>query len=238
MPTALERFQKFATIRTPEGCLLWTGYVTTDGYGRFGSGEPGRPKGAHAWSYTHFTGKDIKGSIDHLCHDPATCDGGDQCMHRRCVEPTHLADVTPRENTLRSNSMAARNARKTSCKRGHPFTEANTFIYKGRRICRACDRERSAARVKVRSERRRLEQATHCPRGHELTIDNTFLYRGWRGCLACAADWGSVSNGRKTHCKRGHAFTVENTKLVKHGRRCRACERERDSARTQARQAA
>lgn len=45
----------------------------------------------------------------------------------------HLEPVTPRVNTLRGAGVTAVNARKTSCKRGHPFAN-------GRRVCHQCRR--------------------------------------------------------------------------------------------------
>jgi hypothetical protein len=38
--------------------------------------------------------------------------------------------------------MTNANARKTHCKRGHEFTEVNTYIVDGMRRCRTCDRDR------------------------------------------------------------------------------------------------
>ncbi|MEU8829426.1 NUMOD4 motif-containing HNH endonuclease [Streptomyces sp900116325] len=35
------------------------------------------------------------------------------------------------------------NARKTHCPQGHPYDEANTYVNRGRRNCRACNRDRS-----------------------------------------------------------------------------------------------
>jgi hypothetical protein len=37
-------------------------------------------------------------------------------------------------------------ARITHCPQGHPYDEANTRMYEGRRYCRACARERARAR--------------------------------------------------------------------------------------------
>lgn len=40
--------------------------------------------------------------IDHLCHtDDPGCLGGNDCPHRRCVNPAHLEPVTPQGNSLR-----------------------------------------------------------------------------------------------------------------------------------------
>jgi hypothetical protein len=44
-------------------------------------------------------------------------------------------------NVARGVSLSALNARKTSCKRGHPFSPENTYVLGRSRSCRACNRE-------------------------------------------------------------------------------------------------
>ena len=188
-----ERF--WAKVDKTDTCWLWTGAIAgTTGYGSFYfNGSMG---GAHRFAYEHFVGPIPEGYwIDHLCRV------------RRCVNPDHLAVVTPRENAIyNSLSTAAFNARKTHCPRGHPYNDANTRIANRpsgntARICRAC-----------RSIRYFLNEKPKRPRRY-------------------------VNNADKTHCKRGHEFTPENTRLYtwKNGktiaRFCRACERIRERSR-------
>lgn len=89
--------------------------------------------------------------IDHVCHDPETCTAGDQCPHRRCVNPHHIACVPQKANVLRSNGPSARNAEKTHCKRGHEFTPENTHMVNLKRgqarRCRTCHVERQRQQV-------------------------------------------------------------------------------------------
>jgi hypothetical protein len=65
--------------------------------------------------------------IDHLCRN------------RRCVNPEHLEAVTHRENMVRGDTFAARNAAKTHCSKGHPLSGENLVNQKrGDRVCRIC----------------------------------------------------------------------------------------------------
>ena len=124
-------------------CWPWLGRTGSNGYGlaiRPGTHNQGTT--AHRLVYEVLVGEIPEGyTVDHICHDPETCKLATDCPHRRCVNPAHLKAVTARENTRRSNSAAARNARKTACDRGHAYTPENTYIYpSGGRACRTCQR--------------------------------------------------------------------------------------------------
>lgn len=85
-------------------------------------------------------------TIDHLCHGwDESCAGGPSCLHRRCIEITHLEAVTRRVNTLRGRSRYAINARKTHCDYGHEFSDANTYRRRDTpgRQCKTCNRVRA-----------------------------------------------------------------------------------------------
>lgn len=104
-----------------DGCWRWNGGAKNNGYGQY------RGATVQRYAYELFIGPIPAGlHIDHLCGT------------RDCVNPDHLEAVTKRENNLRSSSPAALNARKTHCKRGHEFNDANTAHYQGRRTCRTC----------------------------------------------------------------------------------------------------
>lgn len=78
--------------------------------------------------------------IDHLCRN------------RGCVNPDHLEAVTQRENILRGEGLAAANARKTHCPKGHPYSGENLYVVpsSGRRQCRICADARRALSAEVR----------------------------------------------------------------------------------------
>lgn len=133
------------------GHWLWTGKIDKDGYGRVKF--YGKMQAAHRWVWECVTGQVIPDGItlDHIC---ARMDPDNKVFLRRCVNPEHMDLVTGKENTQRASNH---NRDKTTCPRGHRYTEANTQ-YKTdkhgytRRRCRVCDREKKALRMKRKRE--------------------------------------------------------------------------------------
>lgn len=117
------------------GCWIWTGARYATGYGMFAFGRKGFV--AHRVAYLMCKGRYPQGlDLDHLCRV------------RPCCNPDHLEPVTRQENLRRSPLCPAS---RTHCPHGHEYDDANTYIYEGRRFCRACrrrhDRRRSAEKV-------------------------------------------------------------------------------------------
>lgn len=144
---AWSRFWEKVDRTDPSGCWMWTASVYRNGYGQFT--VLGVPIKAHRWAYHHLVGRVPEGMrLDHTCHSRDTwCIGGDDCPHRRCVNPAHLEPVTDRENSRRGMGAPGRNFRKTHCDQGHAFDAANTRWRSTRygRECRTCHREKTRA---------------------------------------------------------------------------------------------
>ena len=89
--------------------------------------------------------------IDHRCHTDAVasgeCDGGDDCPHRKCVNPAHLEMISAAENTFGQNHA---NRNKTHCPKGHPLEGTTSRC--GRTASAAVGR--AGMRAKKRSPRR------------------------------------------------------------------------------------
>jgi len=119
------------------GCWLWVGATAPNGYGHFGVER--RTVSTHRWSYEYHMGPMPDGlQIDHLCRV------------RSCCNPAHLEPVTPRENTMRGETITAAHAAQTHCKRGHEFTEENTIPVPKGRSCRECGRTRSREYIRAK----------------------------------------------------------------------------------------
>lgn len=129
-------------LRHGEGdCWPWNAYRNQDGYGYYFAN---RFMAAHRIAYMLTVGPIPDGlQLDHLCRN------------RACCNPAHLEPVTARENCLRGETVAARNAAKTHCSNGHPYAGDNLITKRHGRACRICKnlsdkfgmrRKRAAAR--------------------------------------------------------------------------------------------
>lgn len=113
------------------GCWIFTG-STRKGYGQIRDGS--RIVGAHRFAYQYFIDEiSPEMDIDHTCRNPI------------CINPDHLFEATRRETVLRGEGLAAQNAKKTHCIRGHRFTKVNTYFSNDgkKRKCKTCIKEKN-----------------------------------------------------------------------------------------------
>jgi len=144
-PLAERFWEKVDKSAGPDKCWPWTASRFPNGYGRVMM--PHGNESAHRVAYALTYGPIPDGKVvDHV--KARGCGGGP------CVNPVHLEAVTQRTNILRGDGLTARNARKTHCINGHPFTADNLLPRKdGRRYCRTCQSKYSREAYKRRTSR-------------------------------------------------------------------------------------
>ena len=132
---------------TETGCWIWMRSTNGVGYGKVSIN--GRLKYAHRVSYSLLVGPIPYGAVsDHLCRT------------RCCVNPWHLEMVDHRTNLLRGETTTARNASRTHCPKGHPYSGDNLKIgVNGNRLCRACQNA-----IKREAYRRRTPEQVEAQR--------------------------------------------------------------------------
>lgn len=128
----------FEKVAKSDDCWTWTAAKDRDGYGVFRL--PTGNAMAHRFAYELCVGPIPSGlQIDHLCRN------------RGCVNPEHLEPVSSRSNTMRSPvALAAINAAKSTCTRGH---ELDYVRPNGNRACRTCHAEAQRRYVERRTLR-------------------------------------------------------------------------------------
>lgn len=143
-----DRFMAKVQVQ-PDGCWTWTGQLNNHMYGVIKRGNKRRL--AHVWAYQQVIGAIPPGMVlDHVCHSSSECEGGQGCLHRRCVNPSHLEPVTQRENAQRGRTgqaTGAKNRSKTHCPSGH---EIDGVRPSGERYCKTCNRLRERSRAAAR----------------------------------------------------------------------------------------
>lgn len=126
-----ERFSSRIRRDESSDCHHWTGPLDKDGYGSFYLRR--RNRRAHRVAWYNMHGEIPEGMvINHIC------------KNRACVNAQHLQIVTVAENTLKDSvTVAAINARKTHCPRGHPYDRVYRSGKRYQRYCSICEAAKS-----------------------------------------------------------------------------------------------
>ncbi|HZC05463.1 MAG TPA: HNH endonuclease signature motif containing protein [Ktedonobacterales bacterium] len=119
----------------PDGCWIWQGRLTPNGYGFLSVRT--KPITAHRYAYTLTYGA-LPDDVE-LIH---------RCDEKRCVRPEHLELADRAIISQRYWSTV------THCSHGHPRTPENTYTTpKGDHLCRLCHNDR----IRRYKARRRAE---------------------------------------------------------------------------------
>lgn len=127
-------------------CVRAGGSLDRQGYGT------ARWKGVQTTAHVvvwRLAGRDVPEgmTIDHGCHDPATCAGGNTCPHRACVNIDHLRLASPAEQS--ANSVKSY---QDFCINGHPWPESRYVSPTGHKVCRLCQADGSRQRIAKKRE--------------------------------------------------------------------------------------
>lgn len=145
---------RWRVVVTDEGCWQFQHKPRRDGYCVINVGT--RDALAHRVALVAFLGRDVSPEmhVGHVCHDDAVSVGScvstreSPCAHRSCVNPAHLREQSPRENSLSGGTRPAEQARRTRCPRGHELSGDNLIpsqLAHGGRQCLTCNRDNARA---------------------------------------------------------------------------------------------
>jgi hypothetical protein len=138
-------------VRHENGCLIATKGSVSRGYLKVWADGTGQ--WVHRLVMSQILGRPLlpgrTESVDHECHNQdKTCQGDETCVHRCCIEESHLVVRDQTENWRRGRQgVQAKRRAKTHCPRNHPYEKGNLRTLKsGARACLICHRDRERRR--------------------------------------------------------------------------------------------
>lgn len=188
----LDRF--FARLSPPDrnGCRVWLGACSSNGYGMTTVAD--RPMSTHRFAFLAANGY-LPALVMHTCDN------------KQCCASEHLRPGTYKENADDCLAKGRHSkARMSACKHGHPYTAENTGRRGRRRECLTCRRTWGRRyRASKRLTREPKLKRTHCSLGHALTGDNLLKNGGCRTCKNAA----NAAYMRQYYARRRQAQSTE-----------------------------
>lgn len=141
---------------TDEGCWYWLSSWNEQNYAI--TRHHGKTQRVARLVFTMCKGVPPRYTIELVCHTNSDCHAGNDCPHRRCVNPAHMIDMPFARNSALQHPN---NRLKMECAEGHALTPDNVYVSpKGWRQCLECRRVtwrkyREANRDKVNARRRK-----------------------------------------------------------------------------------
>ena len=173
----------WSRVRKTKTCWIWTGFKLKNGYGY--PTVDGKNWRAHRLSWV-LSGRELIPGLE-LSHT---------CENRSCVRPSHLRQVTHKENMLYGKGRIATLARRKKCRYGHLFTEENTFVQilhgKTVRRCRKCYRRNQ--QIRYRKFREILSKRNPAPLCNGIAV-----FLGNKPC-GQAGSFKTSTTGEKVWC--------------------------------------
>lgn len=149
-----QRFWDRVDVGTACECWNWKGGKDSKGYPLFWIN--GKTIRAYRFIFDKINGPiPADMTIDHICRNHG------------CVNPDHLRLLTRGENVLIGVGPAAKNARKTTCKMGHPLVRTNYINHPNYRHCPICRKKANhgygiARRARAKAKRNPLPLIVIC----------------------------------------------------------------------------
>lgn len=171
--TLQEAIKQFARF-DENGCLIWHGTVTTQGYPVF---------------YTDYQQISVHREVLNEKHPLNVGEiAHHKCRVKRCILLDHLEPKTNAQHTADHKHRKGKFAK--LCASGHSMSGANLYIVPstGWHQCRTC--KAISDRIHKDNERGTRPKGlhAHCHKGHELTADNLYIMDGVRRCKTCVKE--------------------------------------------------
>lgn len=150
-PTYRKRFYSKVKFQWPSACYVWRGATGISGnkkYGLFSYYD--RLQGAHRVALKlHGVEVPDDSHVHHKC-------GNTLCVRVDHLEVKNLEVKTPKEHSDEhpERRRGINNSVKTHCPHGHLYDDFNTYMWRGKRMCRIC----AAARRQAYQTKRKLEK--------------------------------------------------------------------------------